>query len=307
MKIIDGWKDANLHSKWSSDLEPIEMVSSEETFKVEIPDSSTKQIKESFTDSDLKTLDNSKFDMAVGPIFVEGAEPGDLLEVNILKIDTSTWGWSAILKDFGLLKGKFEEKLILWNIRDGIITSARDGFLQGVRIPKRPFLGVVGTAPREGQFPMIPPQYFGGNMDNKLVCEGSRLYLPVNRKGGLLSFADPHASQGDGEVSGTAVETSASVTVSVKVIKNKKINRPRIESNDIGLGDVFVTQGFSPDLLSAAKEAVEEMIDLIAEKGFTRDEAYVLCGVVGNLRISEIVDEPNYGVSMVMPAKVVSL
>ncbi len=307
MKVIDGWNDANLHSKWSSDLEPIEMVSSGETFKVEIPDSSTKQIKESFTDSDLKTLDNSKFDMAVGPIFVEGAEPGDLLEVNILKIDTSTWGWSAILKDFGLLKGKFEEKLILWNIRDRIITSARDGFLQGVRIPKRPFLGVVGTAPSEGQFPMIPPQYFGGNMDNKLVCEGSRLYLPVNRKGGLLSFSDPHASQGDGEVSGTAVETSASVTVSVKVIKNKKINRPRIESNDIGLGDVFVTQGFSPDLLTATKEAVEEMIDLIAEKGFTRDEAYVLCGVVGNLRISEIVDEPNYGVSMVMPAPVIRI
>ncbi len=306
MKVIDGWKDENLHSKWSGDLEPIETISNQETFRVEIPDSSTKQIKENFTDASLKTLDSSKFDMAVGPIYIEEAEPGDLLEVKISKIETSNWGWSAILKDFGLLKGKFDEKLVLWSVANGYVRSARKGFLEGVRIPSRPFLGVVGTAPEEGEFPMIPPQYFGGNMDNRLLGEGSRLYLPVSREGGLLSFADPHASQGDGEVCGTAVETSASVSVSVNVVKNRKTKYPRIESRDNGQGEVLVTQSFSPDLLRGAKEAVEEMIALMAERGFSGEEAYVLCSVAGNLRISEIVDEPNYGVSMVIPAQLLT-
>ncbi|MCL5873801.1 MAG: acetamidase/formamidase family protein [Candidatus Thermoplasmatota archaeon] len=306
MKVIDGWKDENLHSKWSGDLEPIETISNQETFRVEIPDSSTKQIKENFTDASLKTLDSSKFDMAVGPIYIEEAEPGDLLEVKISKIETSNWGWSAILKDFGLLKGKFDEKLVLWSVANGYVRSARKGFLEGVRIPSRPFLGVVGTAPEEGEFPMIPPQYFGGNMDNRLLGEGSRLYLPVSREGGLLSFADPHASQGDGEVCGTAVETSASVSVSVNVVKNRKTKYPRIESRDNGQGEVLVTQSFSPDLLRGAKEAVEEMIALMAERGFSGEEAYVLCSVAGNLRINEIVDEPNYGVSMVIPAQLLT-
>ncbi len=306
MKVIDGWNDSNLQSRWSGDVQPIENVTIQETFRVEIPDSSTKQIKENFSDGDLKTLDSSKFDMAVGPIYVEEAMPGDLLEVKISKIETANWGWSAILKDFGLLKGKFDEKLILWKVANRYVTSARKGFLEGVRIPSKPFLGVVGTAPKKGEFPMIPPQPFGGNMDNRLVCEGSKLYLPVNREGGLLSFADPHAAQGDGEVCGTAVETSASVSVSVNVIKNRKVKYPRIESRDYGLGEVLVTQSFSPDLLRGAKEAVEEMIASMAERGFSEEEAYVLCSVAGNLRISEIVDEPNYGVSMVMPTQLLT-
>jgi len=236
LKVLDGWRDKNLHSKWSGNIEPIETVSNDETFGVKIPDSSTKQIKKDFTDAGLKTLDSSKFDLAVGPIYIEDAKPGDMLEIRISKIETADWGWSAILKEFGLLKGKFDEKLILWSITNGYINSARKGFLEGIRIPSRPFLGVVGTAPREGEFPMIPPQYFGGNMDNRLICEGSKLYLPVNRDGGLLSFSDPHASQGDGEVCGTAVETSATITVSVSVVKQKVIRYPRIESRENGQG-----------------------------------------------------------------------
>ncbi len=306
MKVINGWDDSNLQSKWSGDLEPIEVVADRDTFIVDIPDSSTKQIREDFNDSSLKTLDSSKFDMAVGPIYVEGAELGDALEVKISKIDTAKWGWSAILRDFGLLKGKFDEKLILWNISNGFVTSARKGFLGGVTIPTRPFLGVIGTAPGSGEFPMIPPQYFGGNMDNRLVGEGSILYLPVNRKGGLVSFADPHASQGDGEVCGTAVETSAKVTVTVRVIKHMKMRHPIIEGRDDGMDEVVVTQAFSPDLHKSAVDAVEEMIAFLGGKGFDRDEAYVLCSVAGNLRISEIVDEPNLGVSMVLPKRLLA-
>ncbi|MEM4066628.1 MAG: acetamidase/formamidase family protein [Candidatus Micrarchaeaceae archaeon] len=303
MKEIDGWKDENLHAKWSGELKPIENISDGESFKVIIPDSSTKQIKKNFTDEDLKMVDSSKFDMAVGPLYVEGAKPGDLLEITLEKIKTADWGWSAILEDFGLLKGEFPKKLVIWEISNGFATSKRRGFLEGIRIPTDPFLGVIGTAPGSGEFSMIPPQYFGGNMDNRLIREGSVLYLPVSREGGLVSFSDPHASQGDGEVCGTAIETSATVTASINIVRGKKIRNPRIVSWERIEGEVLVTQSFSPDLHEAAKNAVSEMIQVLTERGFGRDEAYVLCSVAGNLRINEIVDEPNFGVSMVLPSK----
>ncbi len=304
MKEIDGFRDENLHAKWRGDIRPIENVYIGETFKISIPDSSTKQIMKDSSTKSLKNIDGSKFDMAVGPIYVKGAKRGDILEVSIKKIETANWGWSAVMKDFGLLKGLFKERLVLWDISDGLVTSASKNFLHGIKIPIRPFLGVIGTAPSSGEYPMIPPQHFGGNMDNKLIGEGSKLYLPVNKDGGLISFADPHASQGDGEVCGTAVETSAKVTVSINVIRGKKLNFPRMVSKERGNGKVLVTQGFSPDLLQAAKEAVKEMISVISDYGFSKDEGYVLCSVAGNLKISEIVDEPNFGVSMSIPASI---
>ncbi len=295
--------DENLHSRWSGELKPIATISNHETVRMKIPDSSTKQIREDFTDEGLKTLDNSKFDWAVGPLFVEGASVGDLLEVKIENLETANWGWSAVLKDFGLLKGEFNEKIVIWKVGKDYITSAREGFLENVRIPTRPFLGVIGTAPTSGEFPMIPPQYFGGNMDNRLIGVGAKLYLPVNREGGLISFADPHAAQGDGEVCGTAIETSVVLTASINVIKNKSVSFPRIVSREDSHDDLVVTQGFSDDLHKAAKYAVRGMIEYLSEIGYSRDEAYVLCSVAGNLRISEIVDEPNFGVSMVLPSK----
>jgi acetamidase/formamidase len=300
LKRLDGMMASNIHFKWRPHNPPVLRVYPDEPFEVIIPDSSTSQIKPNFTVKQLAAIDESKFDGAVGPVYVDGANPGDTLEVILDTIEVGDWGWTAILNNFGLLKGSFEETFVVWEIRDGWAATKGD-FLAGVRIPVRPFLGVVGAAPAEGEFGMIPPRYFGGNMDNRLLRGGSHLFLPVSREGGLVSFADPHASQGDGEVCGTAIETSARITVRIRVHKNTELKTPMMETSEEEVGERVVTMGISNDLYSAAKEALLQMIHYLGDRGFTPEEAYVLCSVAGNLRISEIVDEPNYVVSLVLP------
>lgn len=300
MKIIDGTVEGKVHFKWAPDNRPIETVEPGEQFRVVVPDSSTMQIKEHFTRDDMHSIDGSKLDGAVGPIFVNGAEPGDTLEVEILDITTGSWGWTAIIRDFGFLKNMYNEELVIWDLKDGF-AETRGPFLEGVRIPLSPFLGVVGTAPEEGEHGMIPPQSFGGNMDNRLLKKGARLLLPVYQKGALLSFADPHGAQGDGEVCGTAIETSAEIVVSTRIHKGLNLRLPRLYSYEEVSGKQIVTMGISPDLHEGARTAVLEMIDLLGKQGMKPEEAYALCSVAGNLRISEIVDEPNFVVSMVLP------
>ena len=304
LKAIDGTKMENVHFRWSPEIAPVQSVAPGEEFHVIIPDSSTMQIRPEYTREDMHRIDEDKFDGAVGPVYVEGAEPGDAVEVNIREIKTGSWGWSAILKNFGLLKGRFDEELIIWDLRNGFATT-RNSFLEGIRIPLRPFLGVVGSAPESGEFGMIPPKYFGGNMDNRLLTAGSSLMLPVSRSGALLSFADPHGAQGDGEVCGTAVETSAEITVLVGLHKGTKLRYPRLISRETFSGSEIVTMGISPDLHEASSTAVLEMIELLGNYGLKPSEAYVLCSVAGNLRISEIVDEPNFVVSMIIPEEIV--
>lgn len=294
----------NVHFKWTPANRPIETVRPGEEFKVIIPDSSTMQMKDSYTRKDLPSIDGSKFDGAVGPIYVEGAAPGDAIEIHLKSVKPGKWGWTAMLSNFGLLQGKFGEELIIWDIGNDYAV-ARKPFLEGIRIPVNPFLGVVGVAPSEGEYGMIPPQYFGGNMDNKLLKEGAILFLPVSVQGALLSFADPHASQGDGEICGTAIETSAEIVVSVNLHKGMKLKHPRLESHENTTGNEVVTMGIGPDLHEASVEASMEMINLLHSYGLTENEAYALCSVAGNLRISEIVDEPNFVVSMVMPEKII--
>ena len=299
MQVIDGTKEGNVHFKWHPDNSPIATVKPGEEFRVIIPDSSTMQIQENYTTDDMAGIDGSKLDGATGPVYIEGAEPGDAIEVEIRNISTGNWGWTAIMKDFGLLKFRFSEELFIWDIKDGFAT-VRGNSLKGVKIPVRPFLGVVGTSPSKDEYGMIPPQSFGGNMDNKLLKKGARLILPVNVKGALLSFADPHASQGDGEVCGTAIETSAHVDVVVSLKKNFPLKYPRLLSSVEESGKQMVSMGIGPDLYSAAQEAVLDMIQVLMEKGFTENEAFALCSVAGNLRISEIVDEPNFVVSLLL-------
>lgn len=304
MHKIDGTSETNLHFKWSPTLKPIIEIDQDEEIEITVPDSSTMQIKENWTTDDLGKLDNSRLDAAVGPIYIRGAEPGDLLQVEILNIRTGRWGWSAILSDFGLLKGEFDEKLVMWDIIDGIVTT-KDGFLKGVKIPSKPFLGIIGTAPRTDEYTMIPPQNFGGNMDNRLLTEGSTVFLPVNQRGAMLSVSDPHASQGDGEICGTAIETSATVRLKTKVIKNSSISFPRALSRYSENGEKIVAMGISEDLHDAAVKAVRNIFEECSKYGFSNEESYVLMSVAGDLRISEIVDEPNFVVSATLDTKLI--
>lgn len=303
MKVIDGNNLEHVHFKWSRENVPIEKVVPGEEFMVKIPDSSTLQIKENFTKDDLSSIDGSKLDGAVGPIYIEGAEPGDAIEVRLKTVKPGKWGWTAILGNFGLLQGKFSEELMIWDIHADHAT-ARPPYLKNIKIPLSPFLGVVGVAPESGEYGMIPPQYFGGNMDTRLLKAGASLFLPVSVTGALLSFADPHASQGDGEICGTAIETSAEITVSVELHKGMKLKYPRLRSHETSQGSNLVTMGIGPDLHEAAIEASMEMIGILQKYGLSANEAYALCSVAGNLRISEIVDEPNFVVSMVFPESI---
>ena len=245
-------------------------------------------------------IDHSKLDAAVGPIYVDGANPGDVMEITIQSIEPSNWGWTTISENFGFIKNRFRERLIIWDISDGS-ARPRGEFLRGISIPVFPFLGIIGLAPEAGEFGMIPPRVFGGNMDNRLLGPGSKVYLPVNVEGGLLSLADPHAAQGDGEVCGTAIETPAEAVISVRILSGVAIGEPRAYSVDRGLGEVIVTMGIDADLHVATVKAVESMLLELREYGFSLEEGYALCSVAGNLRISEVVDEPNFVVSMLFP------
>ena len=303
MKHLDGKEPKNIHFRWTSSNKPVLSVDSGETVSISVPDSSTWQIRRGYHTEDLKKIDSSRYDGAVGPIYVNGATPGDILEIELKEMRTASWGWSAIIPEMGLLRGDVSEKLMMWKIGE-FASSETSGFLEGVLVPIQPFLGVVGTAPKDGEFGMIPPQHFGGNMDNRLLGIGSRIYLPVMVDGALLSVSDPHASQGDGEVCGTAIETSAEVVIRIHVIKNRAMNYPRAYSRIPAGGEFTVAMGIAGDLKDAARLALLNMIDELSHYGLTGAEAYVLCSVCGNLSISEIVDEPNYVVSMSVPLQV---
>lgn len=306
MKIIESQNVHTLQKMWRPDNVPILRIDEGEEFVLKIPDSSSYQIKKDFKSSMLAGLDHSLIDAAVGPIFVNGAKAGDILEVTLLDITVGDWGWSSISPDFGLLKGRFENKLFLWDIGKDFVEPSL-GFHKNVKIPVEPFLGVIATAPARGEFGMIPPQYFGGNMDNRLLRKGAKLRLPVNVDGAHLSFGDPHACQGDGEVGGTAVETTATVRAVVKIIhEDGSKMQPTAISTERFSGEVIISMGIDPDLRKASEIAVDSMIVELKKMGYYEDEAYVLCSVAGNLRISEIVDEPNFVVSMVIPRAIFS-
>ncbi|MEM0136618.1 MAG: acetamidase/formamidase family protein [Thermoplasmatales archaeon] len=300
---MDGNKKENVHYYWDSANRPVATVDSGEELKISIPDSSTLQIRRNSKEEDLKLIDWGKVDGAVGPIFINNAKPGDALKIQILDVEIGDWGWTAIFEKFGVLSNEFEDDLIIWEIKDGFAKSVKKNFLSDILIPTNPFLGIIGTAPKSGQHAMIPPQYFGGNMDNKLLTSGSVLHLPVSVEGGLISFADPHAAQGDGEVCGTAIETTATIRVKVEVEDRKDLKFPFVESYDLSQGKIMTSMGISQDMAEAGKQAVKEMIKLLRNVGYSKEEAYVLCSVTGNLRISEMVDMPNYVVSMTMPSQ----
>lgn len=302
IKTVDGWDPAKIHFSWKPGMKPIATVDDGDIIKVSIPDSSTMQIKSDWTTADMDRLEFGKLDGAVGPIYVNGAEPGDALKVEIVDIETGDWGWTSLQPDFGFIKKRFSNRLIIWDIREGFATTRGD-FLKGIRIPVKPFLGIIGVAPAEGEYGMIPPQTFGGNMDNHLLVKGARLQLPVYQGGALLSVADPHASQGDGEVCGTAIETSAKATLKISVVKNRKLKYPRAFSPYTDQDQKLVAMGIAPDLKQATTEALENMIEELVSIGFTDEEAYALMSVAGDLRLSEVVDEPNYVVSATIARK----
>jgi acetamidase/formamidase len=222
-----------------------------------------------------------------GPIYVEGAEPGDSLEVRLLAIDfLHPFGIAAFSPGGGVLPSDFPYahlRLLRWKAGAGSVE-----FRPGVRLPLAPFFGSIGVAPPflSGRLSSTPPGWHGGNLDNKDLIAGSVLHLPVHVTGALLSIGDGHAMQGDGEVTGTALETSLRGTIEVHLRKGRRLGWPRAETPTH-----YMTMGLDPDLDEATRLATREMVEyLVAEKGLSRDDAYILCSLSADLRITQAVD-----------------
>jgi acetamidase/formamidase len=236
-----------------------------------------------------------------GPIYVEGAEPGDVLEVRIIAIDfLHNFGVVAFSPGGGTLPDEFPyagAKLLRWSAG-----ATQVEFKPGINLKFAPFFGSIGVAPplASGRVSSRPPWFFGGNIDNKDLVVGSTLYLPVQVRGALLSIGDGHALQADGEVTGTALETSLRGTFELRVLKRKHLRWPRAETPTH-----YITMGLNEDLNEAARLATREMIEfLVTEKGFTRDDAYALCSLAGDLHVTQLVDQTK-GVHMMMAKSVV--
>jgi len=302
----------NHHFGWDNSNKPILQVRSGEIIEIETIDSSGEQLNIDSTIEDVKNLDFSKVNPVTGPVFIENAKEGDVVEVEFLDFITSGWGWTAIIPGFGLLADEFSEPDInLWKYDP--INPIQSSYSTFGKVPLKPFVGTIGLALKEpGNHTIVPPRHCGGNLDIKDLTKGSIIRFPVQVPGALLSLGDTHAAQGDGEVCGTAIESPMKVVIKINLIKNLLISSPQYEtngpiSNHIDKYGYFVTTGIGPDLMEGAKNAVRAMIDLLGKKeDIPASKAYMLCSVCSDLRISEIVDIPNWVVSCYFPKYIFS-
>jgi len=232
-----------------------------------------------------------------GPIFIEGAEPGDVLEVRIREIRLAVpYAYNAFRPGAGFLPQDFAERKMKIIPLDEKRMVGR--FAEGIEIPLRPFFGSMGVAPppAAGKVNSAPPGRHAGNIDNKDLVVGSTLYIPVHAPGALFEVGDGHAAQGDGEVDITALETSLVGTFQFIVRKDLHLAWPRAETPT-----AFITMGIDDDLTEAARIATREMIDFLATgKKMTREDAYMLVSAAGDLIITQVVDGPR-GVHVKMP------
>ncbi|WP_420961651.1 acetamidase/formamidase family protein [Brucella sp. IR073] len=295
------------HFGWNKDFSPAIIAKPGETLLFECLDSSGGQIDADATLATLAALDFGRINPVSGPVFVEGAEPGDALKITLRAFHPSGTGWTANIPGFGLLADQFKEPALhIWSYDTKSMAPAAFG--PKGRVPLKPFAGTIGVPPAEpGLHSIVPPRRVGGNMDIRDLSAGVTLYLPVEVEGALLSIGDTHAAQGDGEVCGTAIESRMDVEATIELVKNARLATPRFTTpgpvtRHLDGAGYEVTTGIGPDLMTAAREAVARMVDLLsAEHGLNPVDAYMLCSVCADLRISEIVDMPNWVVSFYFP------
>ncbi len=285
------------HSVWNRDLEPLLHVAPGDVVHMECVDSSGSQVRPESTVEDFLAIDRTRIHALTGPIAVDGAEPGDVLQVDVLDVAHKGWAWSSVISGLGFLYERFTEPYLFhWKLEAELTRS-----LQPAVIPLQPFCGVMGVAPAEpGEFRTRPPGAFGGNMDVRELSAGATLYLPVTIKGALFSAGDAHAAQGDGEVCINGMECPADVTLRFALHKRHPLPGPMIESaartGEDGPAWIVVESG--TDALETAKRATSRIVDLLVEKwGFEAVHAYLLCSVAMKLRLSQVVNRPMVTVS----------
>jgi formamidase len=344
------------HNRWHPDIAPLIKCEPGEEVVLETRDAFDGQIDRDTTLSDVAGVNLDLLHPLTGPVYVNGAEPGDLLDIEILDIEPDSYGYTSQVPGFGFLRDEFPDPFkVNWDLADGWATSPD---LPGVRIPGAPFMGTIGlspghdllaaTAAREqalldrGGFVLpprqpgavpddphiaahalrtIPPREQGGNMDIKQTSKGVHLLIPVDTPGALFSAGDAHFAQGDCETCGTAIEMRATLHVRFHLHKGeaaaKNIRFPRFTRTDYYLPPEFAaprrfyaTTGISvtrdgvdqsEDVSLAARNALLNMIDHLTDLGWTPQEAYAICSVAVDLKISQVVDVPNMLVSAFLP------
>ena len=296
--------DGQVHYEWNNALPARLEIEPGETVVFVTRDAADRYYRPASTHADVLARGPFRGHPLTGPVRVKGARPGDVLMVEILEVKPADFGWTAIRPGRGLLpEADFSKPYLqIWDLADG--THARAG---RIAVPIDPFPGVMGTAlDLRGGHSTMPPRKNGGNMDIKQLTAGATLYLPVWVDGALFSVGDAHAIQGDGEVCVTAVEMAGRVTLRFGLERGRGLAEPQLRTtrppSSTAPGPWFATTAHGPDLFAASQQAVRYMIDhLVLERGLSREEAYILCSVTVDLKISEIVDAPNWIVSAFLP------
>lgn len=298
--------DKQPHAFWDKTLPPRLTIASGDTVVFETLEASAGQITPQSTDEDMARLSFDPIHPLTGPVAIDGAQPGDTLEVEILDLQHKGWGWNGIIPGFSLLADDFRKAYV----HHYTLTANECFFREDIRIPYEPFCGVMGVGPAEaGRLATTPPRSNGGNIDIRHLTPGTRVFFPVLIPGANFSCGDCHSAQGDGEVNGTGIETPMTVTLRFKLHKGKSTPELRFITPGGGKrltvadeGGYFVTTAHGPDLYVDAQNAVRYMIDyLTKEHSMTPEQAFCLCGAAVDLKISEIVDAPNWIVSAYLP------
>lgn len=297
--------DTQPHASWDNALPPRVTIEPGDTVVLETLEASAGQITPQSNHDAVAKLDFGPIHPLTGPVYINGAEPGDALEVEILSLKHKGWGWNAVIPGFGLLGSDFTTPYL----HSYKLGTRYCEFRDDVRIPFEPFCGVMGVAPREpGRLTTIPPRENGGNLDIRHLTPGTKAWFPVLVPGALFSCGDCHSAQGDGEVNGTGIESPMTVTLRFNVVKGGNLRELRFQTpagKKLTVTDeagYYVTTAHGPDLFADAQQAIRYMIDhLVNEYDMTPEQAYCLCGAAVDLKISEIVDAPNWIVSAYLP------
>lgn len=300
---------SQVHYEWNNALPPRLEIDPGDTVVFDTRDAADGYYTRRSTSADAEARGPFRGHPLTGPVRVRGARPGDALVVEVLDVQpASDFGWTHIRPGRGLLPEEDFPKsfLQIWDLGDpaGARMVGRN-----VVVPTAPFPGVLGVALDEpGAHSTMPPRKNGGNMDVRQLVAGATLYLPVWVEGALFSVGDAHAAQGDGEVCVTAVEMAARITLRFDLQPGRRLAEPvfRTPAAAPGPGGPwFATTAHGPDLYRAAQQAVRYMIEhLVQERGLSREEAYALASVAVDLRISEVVDAPNWIVSALLPESI---
>jgi acetamidase/formamidase len=297
--------DSETHVGWDRSFPPRVIIDSGDEVTFDCHEGAGGQVTSKTTSADLPSIDRSRIHTLTGPVFINGAEPGDVLEVEPLDFQHKGFGFTYLTPG-GLLIDEFPEPYLhQWIVDDGGCH-----FNDSIVVPYEPFCGTMGVAPRqEGTLVTYPPRENGGNMDIRGLGIGSKLWLPVWTPGALFSTGDCHGAQGDGEICGTAIECPMTVTMRFNLIKGWSIPEPRLQTPSpltiVDTAGYYVTTGHGENLLENARTAVRYMIEYLVERSdLSREEAYVLCSAAVDLKISNAVCLPNRIVSAYLPLSI---